>query len=151
MADNHPPHEIETIIAQRNIADAAKATADTEAKKQVRELADKVKEAFSGVQAALLEELVSANAAIKRGGRTEEFRFQSNSQPGAGKLMAANLTLSDGEGQLQHYVITVDAADGKIVVRSRGVTMQQSLANVLQVTREDWSKFLSGVYAGNMR
>ncbi len=151
VADNDVPHEIEQIIAQRNIADAAKATADEEVKRNIHELAAKVKEAFTGAQEALREEVDRANAAIKRGGRNEKFLYQPNPQPGAGKILAANLTLSDGEGLLRDYVITVDSADGKIVVKGHGVTMQQTLTNILQVKREDWSKFLSGVYAGNMR
>ena len=48
-------------------------------------------------------------------------------------------------------MITVDAIDGKIVVRGRGITLQQSLTNVLQLKREDWTKFLTSMYASNMR
>jgi hypothetical protein len=151
VADTDTPHEIEKIIAERNAADAARATADAAAKRQIHELEIKVKGAFTIAEEMLQEEIKSANAAIQRGGRTEEFRLQPNPQPGAGKLLAANLTLSDGVGQLREYVITVDATDGKIVVKGHGVTMQQSLTNVLHVKAEDWSKFLSGVYAGNMR
>jgi hypothetical protein len=81
--------------------------------------------------------------------RIEEFRYQSN--PRAGKLLAGNLTLSDGARVLRDYVITVDAMDGKIVVKGHGVTMQQTLTNALHVKNEDWSKFLSAFYAGNMR
>ena len=151
MAEKDAPHEIEKIIAQRNAEDAAKATADEEAAREIHELAAKLKEAFAGALEMLHEEVISANAAIKRGGRPEEFRYQPNPQPGSGKLLTANLTLGDGVGLLRDYVITVDAADGKIVVKGHGVTMQQSLVNILQVKRGDWAKFLSGVYAGNMR
>jgi hypothetical protein len=52
---------------------------------------------------------------------------------------------------IRDYVITVDARDGKIVVKGHGVTIQQTLTNVLHVKSEDWSKFLSAFYAGNMR
>ena len=110
-----------------------------------------MKEAFLRAQETLREEIKKANEAIKRGGRTEEFRYQPNLQPGSGNLLTANLTLTDGTGLLRDYVITVDSAEGKIVVRGGGVTLQQSLTNILQVKGEDWSKFLSGIYASNMR
>ena len=151
MAESHEPHEIETIIANRNLAEAAKASADAEAKRKIHELADKVKQALVGAQETLREEITKANEAIKRGGRTEEFQYQTSSQPAAGKILTANLKLADGIGVLRDCVITVDASEGKIVVRSHGVTLHQSLINILLVKREDWSKFLSGMYASNMR
>lgn len=151
VADSDTPHEIEKIIAERNVADAAKATADAEAKRQILELEVQVRGAATGALEMLQDEIKLANAAIIRGGRTEAFRYEPNPQPGAGKVLAGNLTLSDGAGLLRDYVVTVEATDGRIVVRGHGVTMQQSLANVLRVKSEDWSKFLSGVYAGNMR
>jgi hypothetical protein len=151
MADNEKPHEIETIIAQRNMADAKKASAVADAKRETDDLAAKVKEALLGAQKTLLAEIKEANEAIKRGGRTEEFRFQPNPQPATGNILTGSLTLSDGAGSLRDYLITVDSADGKIVVRGKGVTLQQTLTNILQVKGEDWSKFLSGIYASNMR
>ncbi len=151
MADNKKPHEIETIIAQRKMADAKKASAAADAKRERDDLAAKVKEALPGAQRALLEEIKEANDAIKRGGRTEEFRFQPNPQPAPGNVLTGSLTLSDGAGSLGDYLITADSNDGKIVVRGKGVTLQHSLANILQVKGEDWSKFLSGIYASNMR
>ena len=144
-------HEIEKIIAARKMADAVKATSDATAKRETRERAVRVKEALAKAQATLREEIQLANQAIKRGGRSEEFRYQPNPQPDAGKLLTANLSLSDEVGMLRDLVITVDAIDGKIVVRSQGITMQQTLANVLQVGGEDWSKFLTSMYASNMR
>lgn len=151
MADSDTPHEIEKIIAARNVADASKATADAEAERQALELEAKVKEAVTAAQETLQEEIKSANRAIKKGGRTEEFRYQTNPELRAGKLLAGTLTLSDGAGVLRDYVITVDAKDGKIIVKGHGVTLQQTLTNVLHVKRGDWSKFLSAFYAGNMR
>jgi hypothetical protein len=151
VANSDIPHEIEQIIAARNVADASKATADAEAERQALELEVKVKEAVTSAQEMLQEEVKSANRAIKKGGRTEEFRYQPNPEPRIGKLLAGNLTLSDGAGVLRDYVITVDARDGKIVVKGHGVTMQQTLTNALHVKNEDWSKFLSAFYAGNMR
>ena len=151
MADRQKPHEIETIIAQRNTADAKKASAAADAKRETDDLAAKVKEALLGAQNALFEEIKEANEAIKRGGRTEEFRFQPNPQPAPGNVLTGSLTLSDGAGSLGSYLIAVDSADGKIVVRGRGVTLQQTLTNILQVKGDDWSKFLSGIYASNMR
>jgi hypothetical protein len=151
MADNEKPHEIETIIAQRNMADAKKASAAADAKRETDERAAKVKEALLDALKTLLEEIKEANEAIKRGGRTEEFRFQPNPQPAPGNVLTGSLTLSDGAGSLRDYLITVDSIDGKIVVRGKGVTLQQTLTNILQVKGEDWSKFLSGIYASNMR
>jgi hypothetical protein len=144
-------HEIEKIIAARKMADAVKATSDATAKREARELAVRIKEAFSAAQVSLRKEIDLANQAIQRGGRTEEFRYQPNPQPVAGKLLTANLSLSDGLGMLRDLVLTVDANDGKIVVRGQGITMQQSLTNVLQVSGEDWSTFLTSMYASNMR
>ena len=151
MANKDEPHEIEKIIAKRNLADAKKATAAADAKRETQELATRVKDAFLAAQTSLLAEIKKANEAIKRGGRTEEFRFAPNQQPGNGNLLTANLTLSDGSGSLREYVITVDAIDGKIAVRGGGVTLQQTLTNVLQVKDEDWSRFLSSMYESNMR
>ncbi|CAN1721943.1 protein of unknown function [Hyphomicrobium sp. 1Nfss2.1] len=151
VADSDTPHEIEKIIAARNVADASKATADAEAERQALELEAKVKEAVAAAQEALQEEIKSANRAIKKGGRTEEFRYQPSPELRSGKLLTGNLTLSDGAGVIRDYVITVDARDGKIVVKGHGQTMQQTLTNVLHVKSEDWSKFLSAFYAGNMR
>ena len=128
-----------------------KATSDATEKKEARELAVRIKEVFSAAQVTLRKEIDLANQAIKRGGRTEEFRYQPNPQPVAGKLLTANLTLSDELGMLRDLVITVDASDGKIIVRGQGITMQQSLASVLQVSGDDWSKFLTSMYASNMR
>ena len=102
-------------------------------------------------QETLREEIKKANEAIKRSGRTEEFRFQPTPQPSTGTLLTGNLTLADGAGSLRDYLITVASTDGKISVRGQGVTIQQSLTNILQVKREDFSKFLSGMYASNMR
>jgi hypothetical protein len=151
MAHQDEPHEIEKIIAKRNAADAKKATAAADAKRETHELAARVKEAFVAAQETLRAEIKKANEAIKRGGRTEEFRYQPNSQPGSGNLLTANLTLNDGASVLRDYLITVEATDGKIAVRGGGVTLQQALANVLQVKQEDWAKFLSAVYESNMR
>jgi hypothetical protein len=151
MADSEEPHEIEKIIAERNIVEANKASAAADEKRETNELAAKVKEALVGAQETLREEIKKANEAIKRGGRAEEFRFQPNPQPGTGNLLTANLSLADAAGTLRDYVITVDSAHGKIVMRGAGVTLQQSLTNILQVQREDWSRFLSGMYASNMR
>ena len=151
MAENDEPHEIETIIANRKLAEETKASEDAEAKRKIHELAAKVEQALVGAQETLREEIRRANEAIRRGGRTEEFQYQTSAQPAVGKLVTANLKLADGIGVLRDCVITVDAAEGKIVVRSHGVTLHQSLINILQVTREDWSKFLSGMYASNMR
>ena len=53
-------------------------------------------EVFVAAQKALLAEIKKANEAIKRGGRTEEFRYEPNEQPGNGNLLTAKLTLSDG-------------------------------------------------------
>ena len=149
--DSEGLHEIEQIIAQRKMADAAKATAVAEAARETNELAVKVIGALTTAEEMLREEVSSANAAVKRGGRTEEFRYQVNSPPGPEKLLSANLTLGDELGVLRDYMITVDAIDGKIVVRGRGITLQQSLTNVLQLKREDWTKFLTSMYASNMR
>ena len=151
MSNKDEQHEIEKIIARRNAADAEKATAAADAKRETQQLAVRVKEAFVAAQQSLRAEIKKANEAIKRGGRTEEFRFEPNLQPGNGNLLTANLTMSDGSGSLRDYVITVDAADGKIAVRGGGVTLQQTLTNVLQVKGEDWSRFLSGMYEANMR
>jgi hypothetical protein len=151
MADNEKPHEIETIIAERNTAEAKKAAAAADAKRETDELAAQVKEALLGAQETLREEIKKANEAIKRGGRTEEFRFQPNPQPAPGNVLTGSLTLSDGAGSLRDYLITVDSIDGKIVVRGKGVTLQQTLTNILQVKGEDWSNFLSSIYASNMR
>ena len=151
MADNDEPHEIETIIARRNMADAEKASAAADAKRETHELANKVKEALLGAQETLREEISKANQAIKRGGRTEEFCFKPTPQTSTGTLLTANLTLADGAGSLRDYLIAVASTDGKISVRGQGVTIQQSLTNILQVKREDWSQFLSGMYASNMR
>jgi hypothetical protein len=151
MANQDEPHEIEKIIAKRNAADAEKATAAADAKREIQQQAARVKEAFAAAQKSLLAEIKRANEAIKRGGRAEEFRYEANQQPGNGNLLTANLTLNDGSGALRDYVITVDATDGKIAVRGGGVTLQQTLTNVLQVKGEDWSRFLSGMYESNMR
>lgn len=151
MADIEEPHEIEKIIAQRNIVAANKASAAADEKRETNELAAKVKQALVGAQETLREEIKKANEAIKRGGRTEEFRFQPTPQPSTGTLLTANLTLADGTGSLRDYQVTVATTDGKISVRGQGVTIQQSLTNILQVQREDWSRFLSGMYASNMR
>ncbi len=133
------------------MADAEKASAAADAKRETHELGTKVKEALLGAQETLREEIRKANQAIKRGGRTEEFRFQPTPQPSTGSLLTANLTLADGAGSLRDYLIAVASTDGKISVRGQGVTIQQSLTNILHVKREDWSKFLSGMYASNMR
>ena len=151
MANKDEPHEIEKIIAKRNAADATKATAVADAKRETQQLAARVKDAFVAAQETLRTEIKKANEAIKRGGRTEEFRYLPNPQPGSGNLLTANLTLSDGAGLLRDYVVTVDATDGKIAVRGGGVALQQALTNVLQVKGEDWSRFLSGMYEANMR
>ena len=151
MAKNEEPHEIEKIIARRSAADAKKATAAADAKRETQQQAARVKDAFIAAHESLRAEIKKANEAIRRGGRTEEFRFEPNPQPGSGNLLAANLTLSDGSGSLREYAITVDAVDGKIAVRGGGVTLQQGLTNVLQVKGEDWSRFLSGMYESNMR
>ena len=151
MAENDEPHEIERIIANRKLEEATKASADAEAKRKIHELAAKVEQALIGALETFREEIRKANEAIKRGGRTEEFQYQTSAQSAAGKLMTANLKLADGIGVLRDCVITVDSTEGKIVVRSHGVTLHQSLINILQVKREDWSKFLSGIYASNMR
>ena len=129
MANKDEPHEIEKIIAERNAADAEKATAAADAKRETQQQAARVKDAFVAAQKALLAEIKKANEAIKRGGRTEEFRYEPNEQPGNGNLLTANLTLSVGSGSLREYVITVDAIDGKIAVRGGGVTLQQTLTN----------------------
>jgi hypothetical protein len=151
MANKDEPHEIEKIIAKRNLADAKKATAAADAKRETQLLAARVKESFLAAQETLRAEIKKANEAIRRAGRTEEFQYQPTPQPGSGNLLTANLTLSDGSGLLRDYVITVDATDGKIAVRGGGVTLQQALTNVLQVKGEDWSRFLSGMYESNMR
>ena len=151
MADDDKPHEIEAIIARRNLADAEKASAAADAKRETHELATKVKEALLGAEATLREEIKKANEAIKRGGRKEEFRFQPAPKSSTGSLLTGNLTLADGAGSLRDYLITVAATDGKISVRGRGVTIQQSLTSILQVKKEDWSQFLSGMYGSNMR
>ena len=88
--DSEGLHAIEQIIAQRKMADAAKATAEAEATRETNELAAKVIGALSAAEEMLREEVNSANAAVKRGGRTEEFRYQVNSQPGPGQLLSAN-------------------------------------------------------------
>jgi hypothetical protein len=144
-------HEIEKVIAARKTADAAKAASDATAKRETLELAVRVKEVCLAAQVTLRREIERANEAIKRGGRTEEFRYQPHPQPGAGKLLTANLSLSDELGVLRDLVMTVDAIDGKIVVRGQGITMQQSLTNVLHVGGDDWSAFLTSMYASNMR
>jgi ATPase subunit of ABC transporter with duplicated ATPase domains len=154
MANKDEPHEIENIIARRNKADAKRATAAADAHRETQQLRATVKEAFAAAQESLRAEIKKANEAIKRSGRTEEFRFQPNPQPGSGNLLAANLTLSDSSGLLQDYAITVDANDGRIAVRGSGVTLptlQQILTNVLQVKGDDWARFLSGMYEANMR
>ena len=151
MANKDEPHEIERIIAKRNEAEAKKATDAADAKRETQQQVARVKEAFVAAQKSLLAEIEKANEAIKRGGRTEKFRYEPNQQPGNGNLLTANLTLSDGSGSLREYVITVDAIDGKIGVRGGGVTLRQTLTNVVQVKSEDWSHFLSGMYEANMR
>ena len=151
MTDSEEPHEIEKIIAERNLVAASKALAAANEKRETHELAAKVKEALVGAQETLREEIKKANEAIKRGGRAEEFRFQPNPQPGTGNVLTANLSLADAAGTLRDYVITVDSAHGRIVMRGAGVTLKQSLTNILQVQREDWSQFLIGMYASNMR
>ena len=151
MASKDEPHEIEKIIAKRNLADAKKATAAADAKRETQQLAARVKESFLAAQETLRAEIKKANEAIRRAGRTEEFQYQPTPQPGSGNLLTANLTLSDGSGLLRDYVITVDATDGKIAVRGGGVTLQQALTNVLLVKEENWSRFLSGMYESNMR
>ena len=151
MANKDQPHEIEKIIARRNAADAKKASAAADAKRETQQQTARVKDAYIAAQKSLLAEIIKANEAIKRGGRTEEFRYEPNQQPGNGNLLTANLTLSEGSRSLREYVITVDATDGKIAVRGGGVTLQQTLTNVLQVKEEDWSRFLSSMYESNIR
>jgi hypothetical protein len=151
MEDSNQLHEIDKIIADRKEADAKKATAAADEKRERLEFAARVKNAFISTQETLRTEIKKANDAIKRGGRTEEFRYQPTEQPGNGNLLSANLTLGDAAVVLRDYLIVVDATEGKIVVRGHGVTQQHTLTNVLRVKGEDWSKFLSGIYASNMR
>ena len=44
MANKDEPHEIERIIAKRNLADATKATAAADAKRETQQLSARVKE-----------------------------------------------------------------------------------------------------------
>ena len=67
-----------------------------------KELAARVKEAFLAAQKSLQAEVKKANEAIRRGGRTEEFRYEPNPQPGSGNLLTANLTLNDGSGRCEN-------------------------------------------------
>jgi len=134
MANQDEPHEIEKIIAKRNAADAEKATAAADAKREIQQQAARVKEAFAAAQKSLLAEIKRANEAIKRGGRAEEFRYEANQQPGNGNLLTANLTLNDGSRALRDYVITVDAIDGKIAVRGGGKPGRLSSEQLAELT-----------------
>ena len=107
--------------------------------------------ALVAAENVLREELQLANEAIKRGGRSEEFRYLPDARPGPENLFSAHLTLSEGASVLRDYLITVGASDGKIIVRRQSGTIQQTLTNILDVRREDWLKFLSGMYEGSIR
>jgi hypothetical protein len=151
MIDEHEPHEIEQIIAKWNSAEAAKAASVADATKKASELADRVQHAIVAAENVLREELQKANEAIKRGGRSEEFRYLADAKPGPETLLSAHLTLSEGPAVLRDYLITVGAPDGKISVRRQSGKIQQTLTNILDVQREDWIKFLSGMYEGSIR
>jgi hypothetical protein len=147
MAEKDEPHEIEKLIALRKSARETKAVAQVEAARKADDMAVKVKAAIVEAERALREEIVKANAAIKRGGCVEKFVFQPDPKSGAG--LSASLTLSSGTGPLRDYALTIDAADGKIVIKSAGMTMQLKMTNVFEVTSQDWGALLTRMYASS--
>lgn len=147
MAEEDEPHEIEKLITIRKSAQEKKAVAQVDAERKADELGAKVKDAIVEAQQTLRQEITKANDAIKRGGRDEIFVFQPN--PQSGKGLKASLTLSSGTGPLRDYAILIDAADGKISVKSAGVTMSLNITNVLEVTPQDWRALLTKMYAAS--
>lgn len=147
MAEKDEPHDIEKLIAARKIAQAKKAVAEGEAAQKADDLASMVRLAIVGAEQTLREEIAKANAAIKRGECTEEFLFQPDPQSEAG--LRASLKLSNGERPLREYSITIDATDGKLVMKSAGVTMQMKFTNVFEVTAQDWGALLTKMYASS--
>ena len=147
MPEKEEPHEIEKLIALRKSAQETKAVAQVEAARRADDLADKVRIASIEAQRALKEEIAKANAAIKRGGCNEKFVFAPDPQTGAG--LSANLMLNGDTGPLRGYALTIDAADGKIVIKSAGMTMQMKITNIFQVTSQDWSALLTKMYASS--
>jgi hypothetical protein len=147
MTKKDEPHEIEKLIALRKSAQETKAVAQVEAARKADDLAGKVRAAIVVAEQALREEITKANAAIKRGGCDEKFVFQSDPKSGAG--LSASLTLSGGTGPLRDYALAIDAVDGKIVIKSAGMTMQLKITNVFEVTSQDWGALLTKMYASS--
>jgi hypothetical protein len=147
MAGKDEPHEIEKLIAFRKTARETKAVAQIEADRKADDLAGKVRAAIVEAEQTLREEIRKANAAIKRGGCDEKFVFQPDPKSQAG--LSASLMLSSGTGPLRDYAVTIDAADGKIIIKSAGMTMHLKITNVLQVTPQDWGALLTKMYASS--
>jgi hypothetical protein len=147
MAEKDEPHEIEKLIALRKSAQESKAVAQVEAARKADDLAGKVRAAIVEAEQALRAEITKANAAIKRGGCDEKFVYQADPQSQEG--LSASLLLSSGTGPLRSYALTIDSADGKIVIKSAGMTMQMKITNVFQVTPQDWGALLTKMYASS--
>jgi hypothetical protein len=141
MAEKEEPHELEKLIATRKSAQEDKAVAEVAAARKADDLAGTVRAAIVEAEQALRVEITKANAATKRGERDETFVFLPDPKSGAG--LSASLMLSSGTRPLRDYALTIDAADGKIVIRSAGMTMQPKITNVLQVTSQDWGALLT--------
>ena len=147
MAQEDETHEIEKLIALRKSALETKAVAEVEASRRADDLAGKVKSATAQAEQDLRVEITKANAAIKRGGCDEKFVVKPDAQSGSG--WSANLILNNDSGPLRGYAFTIDGADGKIVIKSAGTTMQMKITNVLQVTLQDWNALLTKMYAAS--
>jgi hypothetical protein len=142
MVETEDLHELEKLIARRKSAQEANAVAQAEATRKADDLAGKVKVATSEVEQALRVEIAKASAAIKRSGCDEKFVFKLDSPNGA--EWSANLILSGNTGPLRGYAL--DAAEGKIVIKSAGMTMQIKITNVFQVQLQDWNDLLTKMY-----
>ena len=151
MTDEFEEHPIDRLIAERKIAVAATAAKDAATSKRAAELARSVSDAFVEAQAALRIEIKKANDAIKRGGGREEFQYQPHPNVGPGVLVSAELILTSLGTAVSQYNQTVDAATGKIGVRSKSGPINHNLANALTVKGTDWADFLTSMYAGGTR
>jgi hypothetical protein len=151
MTEKLQEHKIDKIIADRKAAAAADAAKNAEIHQRASELAVQVRDAFAAFEDTLRAEIKKANAAIKRGAGTEEFKYEAHVAPGAGKLAAAELMLMNADAVLSQYSLAIDAATGKIAVRSKTGPLNQGLANVLTVKDVDWADFLTDMYAGSTR
>ncbi|MEO8420153.1 MAG: hypothetical protein ABI457_03065 [Hyphomicrobium sp.] len=151
MTDKLEEHKIDKLIADRRAAAAAVTAKDAATQQRASELAARVRDTFVEVEATLRAEIKKANDAIKRGAGAEEFKYQPHSTPGIGSLASAELMLMNSGAVLSQYSMTIDAATGKIAVRSKSGPLNQGLTNVLTVKGDDWADFLTGMYAGNTR